>query len=89
MENAKKNVALLAGCQAMLFTNNVPLISLAALAGFSLADNKMLSTLPATTYVVGAALTTLSASFFMKRFGRQIGFQVGTSMGIVGAAVAV
>lgn len=87
MENAKKNVALLAGCQAMLFTNNVTLISLAALAGFSLADNKMLSTLPATAYVVGAALTTLPASFFMKRFGRQIGFQVGTSMGIVGAGV--
>ncbi len=87
MENAKKNVALLAGCQAMLFTNNVTLISLAALAGFSLADNKALSTLPATAYVVGAALTTLPASFFMKRFGRQTGFQVGTSMGIVGACI--
>ena len=87
MENTKKNVALLAGCQAMLFTNNVTLISLAALAGFSLADNKMLATLPATAYVVGAALTTLPASFFMRRFGRQTGFQVGTFMGIVGAAV--
>ncbi len=87
MENTKKNVALLAGCQAMLFTNNVTLISLAALAGFSLADNKALATLPATAYVVGAALTTLPASFFMKRFGRQTGFQVGTSMGIAGAGV--
>ncbi len=87
MQIAKKNVALLAGCQAMLFTNNVTLISLAALAGFSLADNKALATLPATAYVVGAALTTLPASFFMRRFGRQTGFQVGTSMGIAGAAV--
>ena len=87
MENTRKNVALLAGCQALLFTNNVTLISLAALAGFSLADNKALATLPATAYVVGAALTTLPASFFMKRFGRQTGFQVGTSMGIVGAGV--
>ena len=87
MKNAKKNVAQLAGCQAMLFTNNVTLISLAALAGFSLADNKMLATLPATAYVVGAALTTLPASFFMKRYGRQTGFQVGTAMGILGAAV--
>jgi len=87
MKNAKKNVALLAGCQAMLFTNNVTLISLAALAGFSLAENKALATLPATAYVVGAALTTLPASFFMKRFGRQTGFQVGTSIGILGAAI--
>ncbi len=87
MRNAKKNVALLAGCQAMLFTNNVTLISLAALAGFSLADNKMLATLPATAYVVGAALSTLPASFFMKRYGRQTGFQVGTAMGMAGALV--
>lgn len=87
MENAGKNVALLASCQAMLFTNNVTLISLAALAGFSLADNKALATLPATGYVVGAALSTLPASFFMKRYGRQTGFQCGTAMGIVGAAI--
>ena len=87
MKNARKNVALLAGCQAMLFTNNVTLISLAALAGFSLADNKALATLPATAYVVGAALTTLPASFLMKRYGRQTGFQAGTAMGIAGALV--
>ena len=87
MKNARKNVALLAGCQAMLFTNNVTLISLAALAGFSLADNKALATLPATAYVVGAALTTLPASFFMRRFGRQTGFQAGTAMGMAGALV--
>lgn len=87
MENAKKNVALLAGCQAMLFTNNVTLISLAALAGFSLAEDKALATLPATAYVVGAALATLPASFFMRRFGRQTGFQLGTSAGVAGAAV--
>ena len=71
----------------MLFTNNVTLISLAALVGFSLAEDKALSTLPATAYVVGAALTTLPASFFMRRFGRQFGFQVGTFMGIAGAGV--
>jgi len=87
MENAKKNVALLAGCQAMLFTNNVTLISLAALAGFSLADDKALATLPATAYVIGAALATLPASFFMKRFGRKTGFQFGTFMGMAGAAL--
>ena len=85
MKRAKKNVALLAGCQAMLFTNNVTLISLAALVGYALADNKMLSTLPATAYVVGAALTTLPASFFMKRYGRQTGFRFGTSVGMAGA----
>jgi len=71
----------------MLLTNNVTLISLAALVGYALAENKMLATLPATAYVIGAALTTLPASFFMKRYGRQAGFRFGTAVGIVGAAV--
>jgi len=87
MKSAKKNVALLAGCQAMLLTNNVTLISLAALVGYALAENNMLATLPATAYVIGAALTTLPASFFMKRYGRQAGFRFGTVVGIVGAAL--
>jgi MFS family permease len=72
----------------MLFINNVTLFSLAALAGHYLAENKALSTLPSTAYVVGAALNMLPASFFMKRFGRQAGFQFGTCMGIVGAALS-
>ncbi len=88
MDNAKKNVALLAGCQAMLFVNNVTMFSVAALAGHYLADNKALATLTSTAYIVGAALCMLPASFFMKRFGRRAGFQVGTTMGIAGAALA-
>ena len=87
MENAKKNVTLLAACQALLFTNNVTLASIASLAGFHLADNKALATLPVTVYIIGSALTTLPASFLMKRFGRRMGFQVGTSMGMAGAAI--
>ena len=58
MEPARRNVFLLACCQALLFTNNVTLISLNGLAGFALADNKALATLPVTGYVVGAALST-------------------------------
>ena len=59
MEHARRNVFLLACCQALLFTNNVTLISLNGLAGFALADNKALATLPVTGYVVGAALVDL------------------------------
>ena len=69
MENAARNVFLLACCQALLFTNNVTLISLNGLAGFALADNKALATLPVTGYVVGAALSTFPASMWMKRVG--------------------
>jgi len=87
MQKAHKNVTVLAACQALLMTNNVILIALNALAGYALADNKALATLPITTYVVGAALTTIPASLLMKQFGRQAGFMVGAGAGLVGALI--
>lgn len=84
---AKKNVAVLAACQALLFTNNATLIALNGLVGFALAADKRLATLPVTGWVVGAALTTYFASLLMRRIGRRAGFTVGASVGIVGALV--
>lgn len=88
MDHAARNVFLLACCQALLFTNNVTLISLNGLAGFALADNKALATLPVTGYVVGAALSTYPASMWMKRVGRRNGFLTGTLFGLAGGAIA-
>ena len=88
MEHARRNIFLLACCQALLFTNNVTLIALNGLAGFALADNKVLATLPVTGYVVGAALATFPASLWMKRVGRRNGFLTGTAFGIAGGAIA-
>jgi MFS family permease len=88
MDHAVRNVALLACCQALLFTNNVTLISLNGLAGYALADNKALATLPVTGYVVGAAMATFPASLWMKRVGRRNGFLTGTLFGLAGGAIA-
>lgn len=85
MQKAGKNVAVLAACQALLLTNNVILIALNALVGYALAADKSLATLPITTYVVGAALTTVPASLLMKQVGRRAGFIAGTSCGFLGA----
>lgn len=87
MDHARRNVFLLACCQALLFTNNVTLISLNGLAGFALADTKALATLPVTGYVVGAALSTFPASLWMKRVGRRNGFLTGTLFGLAGGAI--
>jgi MFS family permease len=84
MESAKKNVAVLAACQALLFTNNSTVIALNGLAGYALASNKALATLPVTGWVVGAALTTFPASLLMKRIGRRAGFTAGAFFGIAG-----
>jgi MFS family permease len=88
MDLSRRNVFLLACCQALLLTNAVTLITIGALAGYSLAANKVFATLPATTYVVGSALATVPASFWMRRVGRRKGFLTGGLFGLAGSLLA-
>lgn len=85
MNSTKRNVALLAGCQALLFTNNSTLIAINGLAGLALAPYVGLATLPVTCWVLGGAIGTMPASLHMKRVGRRRGLTSGTLWGIVGA----
>lgn len=85
--DARRNVALLAACQAMLFTNNATLIAINGLAGLALAPYTALATLPITFWVIGGAIGTMPASMHMKRVGRQRGLSSGTAWGIVGALI--
>jgi len=85
----RKNIALLAAAQALLLTNGVMLIAINGLLGLQLASDKRLATLPITTYVIGGALATLPAAFFMKRHGRRAGFMLGAGLGMFGALISV
>ena len=88
MDAARKNVAVLAGCQGLLHTNNSILISVNALAGFALATDKGLATLPITMYFVGSALTTLPLSLLMKHTSRRTGFTAGAACALLGAVLS-
>jgi len=87
MNSTKRNVGLLAACQALLFTNNSTLIAINGLAGLSLAPYAGLATLPVTCWVLGGAIATMPASLYMKRVGRQRGLMRGTLWGVVGALI--
>ncbi len=80
----RRNIGLLALCQGLLLTNGVTLVAVNGLVGITLASDPRLATLPVTTYVLGAALATLPASFLMKHHGRRAGFMTGSSLGILG-----
>jgi MFS family permease len=88
MDSTRRNVGLLAACQAMLFTNNATLIAINGLAGLALAPYAALATLPVTCWVLGGALGTMPASLHMKRVGRKRGLSWGTLWGVAGALVA-
>lgn len=87
MEIQKRNVLVLSACQATLQTTGATMIAVTGLAGFALAEDKSLATVPLTCYVIGSAITTVPASFLMNAIGRRSGFQVGTAVGIFGAAL--
>jgi MFS family permease len=87
MNSTRRNVGLLAACQALLLTNNATLIAINGLAGLALAPRAALATLPVTSWVVGGAIATMLASLHMKRVGRQRGLTLGTLWGIAGALI--
>jgi MFS family permease len=89
VDSVKKNVAVLAACQGLLFINNSILITVNALAGYALAPDKALATLPVTMYFAGSALTTIPLSFMMKRHGRRAGFALGALCAVIGSLICV
>jgi len=83
----KRNVILLALCQGLGVSTFSIMIAIGPLIGYSLADNKALSTLPVTAVVTGTALATIPAAMLMGRFGRRPGFILGAMIGLLGSAV--
>ena len=83
----RRTVFLLALCQGLLLTNTVILMAVNALTGYMLADNKILATLPAMTYVIGSAISAMPAASFMRRRGRRRGFMTGSLLAMLGAVI--
>ena len=83
----RRNILLLAGCQAFLLCNAITIVAVNGLVGGKLAPSPLLATFAITGYVIGTALMTVPAALFMKRFGRRKGFMFGAGLGIVGGVL--
>ena len=86
--DTKRNVFLLILCQGLLFVNNTTMIAVNGLVGFALAPNAALATIPVTAYVIGSALASAPIARMMRRYGRRIGFSIGTLFGVLGVTLA-
>lgn len=84
-----KNVLLLSGCQALLITGNILLVSVVALIGQGLSPSSSLTTFPVAAQFIGLMSATIPASLIMRRIGRKNGFYLGNSIGILGALVCI
>lgn len=86
--NASRNVGVLLIAQVLSMTATTAIVLIGGIIGSQLASSPALATLPIAVSVVGVALFTIPASFFMKRFGRKRGFQAGALMASLAALLA-
>lgn len=88
MEKDNKNLLILATSQGLMMTANSLLVATSALVGYFLATDKSLSTVPLALVFFAAMLTTIPASFLMKKIGRRNGFLLGVMFGVLGSIVS-
>ena len=86
---ARRNVAVLVACQAVLGAQMPIHFLFGGLAGQMLATNKCFATLPITMTVLASMLTAPFMSSLMQSYGRRFGFVIGALSGAVGSAVCV
>ena len=75
-------VACLSVTNACFMSTIFAFVFLAGIMGEQIAANSSFSTLPITSYVLGAALSIMPVSMLMESKGRRIGFLVGAGAGI-------
>lgn len=85
--HVKRNVSLLALCHGYAQTSVTIVITVSALAGAMIAEDKSLATLPHAFMWMATAAAAMPASLLMKRFGRRHGFAMGSLLGVLGCAL--
>jgi len=87
--SARKTILLLAIAQALYSCCIITVFATAGLVGLQIAPSPGYATLPVTTFVLGAMVTTVPASLIMQRIGRKPVFLAGALVSILGALLAV
>ena len=70
MNSFRRNVPLLAICQALMMSGTSLIITSAALVGFDLAANSSWATLPLAAQFIATMFTTIPAALLMDRASR-------------------
>lgn len=84
--NFKRNIPILALCQALFMSGTSLMVATTALVGFSLADDKVYASLPFTLQLLATMFTSIPAAILMGKIGRKYTFLLGTIIAMIGAA---
>jgi len=83
-----RNVVLLAISQGLAMSGSALTITVSALVGYSLAEDKALATLPLALQFAATMVATMPASLLMQRWGRRAGFSLGAGFALVSGLVS-
>ncbi len=83
----RRNIVLLAICQALYLASMSVNVSWSGMVGYSLAPTPLLATLPYALITVATATVTIPISFLMARIGRRGGFMLGAAAGLTSGLV--
>ncbi len=84
---ARRNLLLLACCQAVGQSCNTMMFAATGLSVITFYDRHELANLPVTMQHIGVMIWVFPAALLMQRVGRGIGFRVGSMFGMAGAIV--
>jgi len=84
---ARRNLFLLACCQAIGQAGNTLMFAATALSVVTFYHNRDLATLPVTLQHLGIMIAVFPAAALMQRMGRRFGFRVGSIFGMVGGGI--
>ena len=84
----RRNVLILAICQALSMSGGALVMTVSALAGQIVAMDMSLATVPLAMQFTATMLSTIPASLLMGRIGRRAGFTIGQVIGLLGAGLA-
>jgi len=83
----KRNIPILALCQALFMSGTSLMVATTALVGYALADDKIYASLPFTLQLVATMFTSIPAGMLMNKIGRKKTFLIGTVLAMFGATV--
>lgn len=84
-DSYRRNVPVLALCQALFMSGSSLLVATSALVGFALAADKTFASAAFTAQLLATMLASLPAAALMARIGRKPAFMIGTLIAAAGA----
>lgn len=86
--SVRKNVGLMSLCQGLANVSVTVVISVSALTGYMLAEDKSLATLPHALMWTATMATSPVAAALFRRLGRKRGFMIGALIGLCSSLTA-